>query len=331
MDVLLQLIRSDDINLRYLSKVQDELNYFLEGKAVDDHIVPKEIIESWNRSRAYGVDPYDQNPYILDPITKMNHKNLEEFIRKYEAFFQNTSGLFEFNDFVFSITDKDGVNQIILNKTGYNLPNSMAQLSEKLAGTTSCAISFWENKPKVIFQPFYYRQSYMQKNFGKLHGASAPIHNDKNEVIGTLGIGFYYPEQALQAYCAISLLTKMFDSLYVPMANGYEKHIQQILDCLPQGIICLNEKDTVKYYNEKVLNLLEINRKQSIENQLNKHLCKLGVGINFKNEKFKIKIDGKEIEAQSICNGIKDEINGRTYRLIQLEEKKSRTNIVTGI
>lgn len=309
--------------MSYLSKVKDELNYFLEGKEVNDHFVPKEIIDSWNRSKSYGVDPYDQNPHLLDPSQKIKPGSCLELIKKYDVFFTRITELFEFNDFVFSFADRDGINKIIINKTGHSLPDCAAHLSEKIIGTTSSALAFKGNGPRLILTPFYYRQNYMQKSFGNLHGVFAPIYDEKNELLGGLGLGFYYHEQALQAYCTVSFMAKIFNSLFIPMARGYEKQLQEILNCLPQGIVCVNEKNAVNFYNNKVLDLLEINRKFSIENQLQKHLAHLGIGVDFIDREVKIPIGRKEIEALSICSEVKDWITNQPLKLIQLDEKNS--------
>lgn len=320
MDDLLQSIKSDGINPRYLSKVKDEFNFFIEGKEVNSNIVPEEIINSWTRSRSYGVNPYDQSDTIVDSSKKKELENFQDLIRRYEFYFKNVSELVQFNDYIFSFAAKDSINQIILNKTGHSLPNCVGDCSEKVIGTTGSTIALWGNEPTIILPQFYYCQMYMKKNFGEVYGSSAPIHNEREEVIGSLSLGFRDPERTVQAYYLISLIAKMFDKLYLPLKHGYEKQIQQIINCLPQGIACMNETDTVKFYNEKILDLLKVDRKMGIENELNKHLSQWGVGAEFYKE-IKVNVGGKVVEAQSLYNEMKNEITEQTFKLIQIEAK----------
>lgn len=94
------------------------------------------------------------------------------------------------------------------------------------------------------------------------------------------------------------------------MANGYEKHIQQIINCLPHGVAFVDDRDTVQLYNDKILELLKINRKHNVENELNKHLPKLGIGTEFKEKK----------RVDVTCSHIRVE-NERPYKLILLKDK----------
>lgn len=167
----------------------------------------------------------------------------------------------------------------------------------------------------VILEPYLYRQDY----FKNINQAAAPIHNEKNEVIGSLGLSFFYPEQAVKAYYLISLIAKTFDSLYLPLTLGHEKQIQQIIDSLPQGIAYINEKDTRKYYNKKLLDLMDVNRKLDIENKLNKYISVSG-NTKFKSKDVNVNIDGKEVKTQLTFNKITDDITDQAYKLIQLHQ-----------
>lgn len=44
-----------------LDKIKEEWFNLVNGKPVNKNIVPRTIYESWQRSMAYGVDPYAKN------------------------------------------------------------------------------------------------------------------------------------------------------------------------------------------------------------------------------------------------------------------------------
>ncbi|MGE4273977.1 MAG: sigma-54 interaction domain-containing protein [Desulfitobacterium sp.] len=304
---LLAIFKRNEIDAKYLSLVKDELERFHEGKQVNNQIVPQEIIDSWLRSKSFAVDPNDQDYHLLDSTRKVSKDNPHSVLQNYDFFFQTISKMFDFNQYVFSFISVDGITKIVSNQTGNTLPTSLAYLSESIVGTTGSSITLFANQPTIMLQPFYYRQSYMQKMFGDLHGVQAPIRDNKNQVIGVLGLGYYDLERTVQAHYLITLIAKVFDTLYLPVITGHEKEIQEILTCLPQGIALLNEQNTVRFYNDKIVELLGIKKKQNAELELNKYLPKVGVGFSYKHQ----------------CDVIKHVINERKFKLIQLKTKES--------
>ncbi|CDX03968.1 Signal-transduction and transcriptional-control protein [Desulfitobacterium hafniense] len=300
---LLAAFKRQEIDAKYFSLVKDEWKRFQEGKQISNHIVPQEIIDSWLRSKSYAVDPNDQGYHLLDSYREMNVDNLHDVIPNYDFFFQTISQMFDFTQYVFSFVSADGITKIVSNQTGNTLPTSLAFLSENIVGTTGSSITLHLNQPTIMLQPFYYRQFYMQKMFGNLHGVQAPIHDNKNQVIGVLGLGYYDLEKTVHAYNIISLISNVFDALYLPVITGHEKQIQEILSCLPQGVVLLNERNTVQFYNEKIVKLLGIKKKQNVERELNKYFPKMGVGLDYPHQ----------------CDVIQDGINARKFKLIQLK------------
>lgn len=253
---LLQMIQSGEVNSRYFTKVNDQWNRFQEGREVDNSVVPQEYLDSWKRCRAYGLDPYDLTLSVVE-----NPKQKEFFlntVKKYEFYLQSVFEIFDLSDFLFKLQTRDGICQLLGQST-----LTLMDCSEKNSGTTSSSIVLYEDKPAVIFQPFYYRQTYVRKNFGEIHGASAPIHNEKNELIGDVVLLYHYPELSLQAFHMVSLIAKIFDYLYWPLAFGHERQLEQIMNCLPQGIALGSKKETINFCNEKMVDLFEIRKKQN--------------------------------------------------------------------
>ncbi len=313
-----QFIMANGFKKADFTKVREEWKLFLEGKEVNTQIVPREVIDSWTRSKNNGVDPYALNSYPIESSRKKELDQFKDTLQKYHFFFKNVLELIDPNEFSFSFGTKDGVRQLISNKIGLSFPGFIGECSEKTVGTNSNSIAIHTDKPTIFLSPYFYRQDYYQN----MNSVAAPIHNEKKEVIGSMSLGYFYPEKTAEAFSLVSFIARVFDSLYIPLTNEYDKQIQQILNCLPQGLIYLGEKDNVKFYNEKLLDLLKIDRQQNIDRQLCKHLPRLGVGVDFIPREVKIDVKGKEIKTQVITNELINQLSSNGFRLIQLEEEK---------
>lgn len=299
---LIQLIKNGEVDHKYLTKAKDERSSFLEGKEVDRTIVPQEVITSWKRCKSWDVYPYTNKVYVFDSSEKKKVNQFQDVISTYKFFFKSVLEIFELTtkDFeYFTLRTKDGKCEDFLKKEGflgnkYQLSN--LNCSEKKVGTTSGSIAHIENRNVILFGALFYRQPI------EIHGASAPIHNHENDVIGTLNLGFSELKLSLKSWYLVSLIAKVFDSLYLPLTMGYEKQIQQIFDFLPQGIALVDEKNTIKFCNEKIVELAEIKKKHHYEL------------IQLKKDQPKV---------QSMSRKIKDDINKENLKLIQIQKNES--------
>jgi len=288
----------------YLAQVMDQWKCFLEEKEVDPRVVPVEIINSWKRSREYGIDPWQTKPHPVDTSSQA-YQNLQSLLKKYEFFFERVKEMIGRQDITLSLHTTEGLNYHLLCGKNTVYPGYIGECSEKTVGTTSTSLAMRHNQPILLYHPLTYC-----KEYSKNTGVAAPIHNDKNEVIGTLSLAFENPKEGNSFWSMISFITKAFDSLYLPLTKGYEKHMQQIFNCLPHGAAFLDHRDTVQFYNDKVLELLKINRKLNVEKELNKHLPKLGIGAD-------IKAKG---QMEYSCSRIQVD-NEKPYKLILITDK----------
>ncbi len=300
----MKLVRAEGIDPAYFPKIKDEWQRFLAGEKVNKQMVPSEVIESWERSRSYGIDPYGTDPHPVN-LSGKEYKKLQEILNKYGFFFERIVELVEQDGLTLYLNTVDGLNYHLFRSGGMSGHASLGHCNEKTVGTTASCLAKLYNQPILLVHPYRYSQNYTQN-----HGVSAPIHNEKNEVIGALGLGFEDPRFCLQAYSMISFIAQAFDSLYLPLTNGYEKHMQKIIDCMPHGVAFVDERDTVQLYNNKILELLKIRRKNNIEGELNKQLARLGVGAGFKDKQ----------EAEVTCAEIQVD-NEKPYKLILLKDR----------
>ena len=318
--------KNKEVSTSVFEKIRDQWKYFLEGREVDDRIVPQEVIAAWQRSKKNGIDPYNLESHPVDP-SKKEYQDFKQLLEKYKFFFTRVAELVKEDGFSFSLHTAPGLSQIISNKIGLSFPGFIGNCSEKTVGVTANTLAKRLNETVVVFNPFFYRQDY----FRNVHSASAPIHNEKKEIIGCLGVSFFYPEQAVQAYGLVSLFSRIFDSLYLPLVNGYDEYVRQLLDCLPQGIVYASNKNRIEFYNSKALEILNINKNVEAATELSKLLAKYGIGLDFKN-KAKRGSDTEGADFNLRCDELKNEITDSSYKLILIEKNtQDAPNIKTNI
>lgn len=286
------LVQKEGINPNYFPKVLEEWEHFLEGEEVSSQIVPTEVIESWQRSRNNGIDPYSTNTHPVAPSTK-EYNNLQQIFKRYKFFFDRAIEFIGRKDFTFAFNTADGLTYPIFEGTRNQYSGLIGECSERTVGTTPASLAERYNKSILLPHPYCYCKEYLE-----MHGAAAPIHNELNEVVGTLCLSFENPQLSLQMYSMINFIAKVFDSLYVPLKISHEKHIQQIINCLPQGVAFVDDRDTVQLYNDKILELVNINRKHNVESELKRRLPKLGYGAGLKN-KSTISVTCAEIKMEN--------------------------------
>ncbi|NLP44877.1 MAG: sigma 54-interacting transcriptional regulator [Peptococcaceae bacterium] len=308
--------KNKEVSASTFTKIRDQWGYFLEGREVDTQLVPREVFAAWQRSKEYGVDPYNLKSHPVDPSQK-EYQDYQQLLEKYKFFFTRAAELVKEDGFSFSLNTVQGLSQIISNNIGLSFPGFIGNCSEKTVGLSASIIAKRLNEPVVIYNPFFYRQDY----FRNVNSAAAPIHNEKKELIGCLTLNYFYPEQSVQAYGLVSLLSQIFDSLYLPMVNGYEEYVRQLLDCLPQGIVYTNNKDKVEFYNDKVLEILNINKNVEAAAEISKHLAKYGIGLDTK-AKGKRTAGGKTVDFKLRCDELKDKIKDSSFKFIQIEKNE---------
>lgn len=78
-----ELVMANGINKADFTKVRDQWSLFLEGKQVNTSIIPKEVIDSWIRSKNNGVDPYALNSFPFESSRKKELDFFQDTLQKY--------------------------------------------------------------------------------------------------------------------------------------------------------------------------------------------------------------------------------------------------------
>lgn len=163
--------------LRYRSKLQGIWEKFMSGKisAEDISSIPRRIVESWVRSKGYGLDPYHYEPYI--EMKNFNVKRQTDRVVMGQALGYYLSCLSKRYGFGVSIFDVQGRKVSFLP----NGDNDTTFISEMIAGTNSVALALLENKSSCVMMEEHYSISHHP-----FFCISAPFHDANQHVVGAV-------------------------------------------------------------------------------------------------------------------------------------------------
>jgi sigma-54 dependent transcriptional regulator, acetoin dehydrogenase operon transcriptional activator AcoR len=247
--------------------IQKAWNDFICGGAVIGDTVRPEIMASWERSRAYGVDPrLNDIPLVLNDEQSKSLLTQNSFLI--------TSAQRVMKSFYHYIKKID-VLIILQNKEGYllefmgegpiwdyavqvcNLRHGTS-LHEKYVGTTAPGMAIWHDQPFEMMAEEHYAQL--------LHPCmcvAAPIHDEQGEVIGALNMTASH-EMASQHPHTLAIIAAMAKIIEndLQLANALEQtefvsqSLKDAMASMSDGLIVLSRDQRIVHVNstaEKIL------------------------------------------------------------------------------
>lgn len=226
--------------------------YMVNGET-DSSISPA-ILDSWRRSRSYGVDPFAMNPiYKSDTEMKEIIKVNERLIQLSRSIIEKVHSSLGKQPYVIGLHDEEGViielfgNSELLQKAEPGHIKVGAVWNEKVFGTSGPATALATAQPILVTGSEHFVEAY--------HGwecASAPIWDRINhKVCGLLTI-------ATEISPGNTLLLPMVSSLTEAMTQAYEwssRHEKQIglnlsiLDQVDDLILMIDKEGTILAMN----------------------------------------------------------------------------------
>jgi PAS domain S-box len=173
-------------------KIKNEILYYNREKSYGPGVVRPEIIESWKRSRDYGLDPKTCRfgaPLDNDAFNNIL-KEKEYLIRAAEPSIQQLETFLSSDDVIF-LTDEQGVilhgNTINVDMLYKLRPGVVTP--EKIIGTCAHGLCIIHKKPIQIRGSEHYCEAPGLDEEKQGICSSAPIFNERGELAGTIGIG----------------------------------------------------------------------------------------------------------------------------------------------
>ncbi len=321
-----------------LDKIGEEWANFVKGKPVNKNIVPRTIYESWQRSMAYGVDPYSKDRRLLskEEIKKQIIDN-HDFIKKFGDIIIEVQSLAREQGLAVQVFDSEAKSIQVIARTNFmcrewGMRNPIpAGLAENEIGTNAACLALRENKSVQVLGPEHFNFY-----FHKFYCSAAPIHDSRGKVIGAINISSYSHKQSIDTLMLVTLLAKTFDSINFIMdtigkLDTIHLAMNSTIDYLPHGMVYVNNYNEVEHYNDKIVEMLGLD-KSNIKEQLAKYILTLqNIGVNDFNDKKEIYLDIKGRKKLFLVSTKKiPNYSSNEEKIIFLEHVKNTDNSLLG-
>jgi len=228
------------------------------------------ISSSWERSKAYGIDPFKKS--FLIELTQ------EELKKKYEGFLplletvkplmKTLYNLIQNSDFMIRLTDSDGYvlehigedslieqHKFMVLQDGYNI-------KEEVIGTNAIGLSLITGEPMQVVGVEHYLQIYHNWT-----SSACPIKNEKNEILGILSITgnseFVHPHTLGMVVAAAKAIEKEMKLEYSnKKLKIVNEQFYQITESISEGIIRIDSQGNITSMNRFARKLLGYSGKE---------------------------------------------------------------------
>ena len=282
---------------------------FINGLPVPPGVVRPEVLKSWERSKALGVDPLITTlPDALDEqqVRAMLAEN-HLLITCTHEILDNFYHLIKDADSVIMLLDRD---LYLLSATGsedrWKEWRRVANIKigtcfqEKSIGTTAVGLAIEYDRPFATSGDDYY-----QKLFRSHRGIFVPIHNEAGEIIAGIGLAVNRksPMQlsyALAFVCAISGLIERSMRLMnaIDQKVFFSKSLTASMASLEEGLIVVGVGDMIVHINPYVENMFNVELKD-VRNQDVRKLIKTPLLIDAINNKTQL-VDHEVVLYESV-------------------------------
>ncbi|UWG98940.1 sigma 54-interacting transcriptional regulator [Dehalobacter sp. DCM] len=184
--------QNDEVKISLIEKIRKEKYDILQNNHAPYNvdIVRSEIVDSWIRSKSYGLDLFKINEApILAPDTFQELlQEKDSLIRIADSYCRQLINMLYADDCSIILSDEQGVILRIMEANGYNVceRNTMvpgAIWKEEYVGTCSHSLCLLHETPIQICGPEHYCEA-----FDTITCSSAPIYDSSNNIAATLTI-----------------------------------------------------------------------------------------------------------------------------------------------
>lgn len=282
---------------------KEQWKKFIDDEVVDTDIIPEYILKSWIKSKKNGINPYklEDNSIIYygskDQIPKESRRLI-----KYQEILKELSKIAEDNEFQFLFVDPElraihfdnELYELFKHTTNGEVLFVGADCSESKMGTTAMSVALEQNSYVHIIAAQHYNQE-----FHNTHCASAPVYTSEGKQIGILNISSNNMSKIKDSKLLMNILIEIFKIRLKEEINFLRKKVllaNHLDNSTPDGIIMLDYNDEISYYNEKTLELLNIQKSKDIKPQMLHFIQKLELKDFSNNHEQYMPIAGNNIK-----------------------------------
>ena len=315
--------------------------------------VSQDILDSWERSRTYGIDQFKRcNQVALDHEAFKKRLNdnkqiLDVVLPAIETLYHVTKGA----GFLVVFVDADGYilkrvgNQSDIETISYSNFIEGTKWTEDIMGTNAIGLALVTDKPVQV-----YGYEHFCKHNCLATCSAAPIHDSKGNIIGVIDLSGRYEntnahtlgmavsasksiEREIELNSTIHMANKLFKE-----AELLNLNIQAILNAMSEGLISVDRNEIITTINAQAINMLEITQIDS-SFWVGKHISEilefqkefLQQTIQFKRKYFaenmSIKVGNKKERFLVNCTPYKDKLDDNETNGAVIILNKSNTVI----
>lgn len=260
-----------------IHEIWDE--FILGADAEIDQLSPI-VLNSWKRSKAYGINPHSRVPtlHVTAKEVAIRQQENRSLLDIAKPFMNSIYSIVGNKDFIIRLTDKDGFVLDHIGEKGFiarfgktYLQNGY-NLKEENAGTNAVGLSLLLKKPIQIMGS----EHFMEKFHGLTTSAS-PIKDKYNETIGILSItGNYsmvHPHTLGMVTAAAEAIQRELRLREINQdLNSMNKQFYDIMETISEGIVAVDAKGKILNANKQARGLLDIKRKKIEGTNINKYI-----------------------------------------------------------
>lgn len=248
-------------------RIKSEWEKFAAGRTdIDGDIIPHDILNSWQRCRNAGLNPW-KTPTPVLPSTAETQALLEDnsrLIRAGGPLIHNFNECVDSTRFLVCLFDKEGrILETCVNEHCRKPAQSTrlirgALWAEETVGTNSISLVLVVRKPAQCFGPQHYMRAYHADA-----ASSAPIYNPEGEFIGGISLISSCSCSSAQPLVfataiAQAIETRMKTEKVTEEAHTAENYQQAVFSAIPQAVIALDLTNRVTMINDSARRMLQI-------------------------------------------------------------------------
>ena len=262
------------------SLIHNQWELYSKNEEFDVSQIKSLVLESWNRSKIYGIDPYSRSltKHLSVNELKERQERNKYIINIAKPFMNKIYDIVGNTDFILRLTDKDGYVLDHVGEKGFiakykktYLENGF-NLKEKHVGTNAIGLSLLLKKSVQI----YGSEHYMEK-FHHLTTSASPIKDKYNEVIAILSITGNY---TMVHPHTLGLVTAAADSIQRELKlqeinqelKSTNKHFYEIMETISDGLIATDKHGNILNINASARELLNVGTRKITNTSMSKFL-----------------------------------------------------------
>ncbi len=240
-----------------------EWERFTKGSRTCSSLVAPGVYRSWERCSQLCVDPFSKSGLDSAFLSKAEVSGYivantdSRSCRALQAIRDVADGL----NLILTVYDKNGCLTGIVN---HSYPAAMSvslgveslflrDLSEGRVGTNAVSVALFEKKPVQVIGSEHYHTW-----FHRFSCTAAPLHDVAGGVIGAVGASSVDTSQNASTLALVISIAEIFDCWHAisrqkKQIGILEGGLEEIIDCLPDGALILDDEENIVKCNKSML------------------------------------------------------------------------------